>query len=278
MKSRFSVRHSKRGSSLLSALAALVALACAGRASAAERRFGFTHESSVQSSGRAELQPTTDVDAGRPLYYRRMNARFGGAFGLTKNLEGAFFWDMSAVTEDFQAPGASQPARVSTTDFRAVTAQLKYKFTDAVADALGCALLAEGSYGPFVTGAGGRLVLDKQLGSLLIAANLFGGDAGQLDRRSTFEGTLGASLAAGYFLTPSFVAGLEVRSQTAFDSNLDSSALYAGPSLALLGGAYWATLAVEPQITAFKGSTPGHALDLTRSEQIQARLSFGFAL
>ena len=147
-----------------------------------------------------------------------------------------------------------------------------------MADALGCAVLADGSYGPFVTGASGRLILDKQLGLLLVAANLFGGDAGQLDRRGAFEGTLGASLAAGYFVTPSFVPSLEVRSETAFDSNIDSSALYLGPSLALLGGKYWATLAIEPQITAFKGSPPGHALDLSRSERLQARLSFGFAL
>jgi hypothetical protein len=246
--------------------------------SAAERRFGFTHESTVQSSGTVELEPTTDLGAGRTLYYRRMNARLGAAFGLAKNLEGAFFWDMSAVTEDFQAPGAAQPVRLSTTDFRSTTGQLKYKLTDAVADALGCALLVNASYGPFVAGVEGRLILDKQLGSLLLAANLFGGDTGQLDRRSTFEGALGASVAAGYFVTPSFVPALEVRSETAFDSNLDSSLLYLGPSLALLGGKYWATLAVEPQVTAFKGSTPGHALDLTRSERVQARLSFGFTL
>lgn len=258
--------------------AALTALASPHVASAAERRFGFTHESTVQSSGTAELQPATDVGAGRALYYSRMNARLGVDFGLAKNLEASFFWDMSAVTSDFQAPDATQPARVSSTDFRSVTGQLKYKLTDAVADALGCALLVDAAYGPFVAGVEGRLALDKQLGSLLLAANLFGGDAGQLDRRSTFEGTLGASLAAGYFLTPSFVPALEVRSETAFDSNVDSSVLYLGPSFALLGGKYWATLAIEPQVTAFKGNTPGHALDLTRSEHLQARLSFGFSL
>ncbi len=259
-------------------LSAFFVLAAPRMASAAERRFGYTQESTVQSSGTAELEPTTDVGAGRALYYSRMNARLGVAFGLAKHWEGAFFWDTSAVTEDFQAPGAAQPARVSSTDFRAATAQLKYELTDAVADALGCALLVNGSYGPFVAGVEGRLILDKQLGSLLLAANVFGGDAGQLDRRATFEGTLGASLAAGYFVTPSFVPSVEVRSETAFDSNIDSSVLYLGPSFALLRGKYWATLAIEPQITAFKGSTPGHSLDLTRSEHVQARLSFGFTL
>ena len=262
----------------VSVLIALFALAAPRAAAAAERRFGFTHESSVQSSGSAELLPSTDVGAGRTQYYSRMTARLGLDFGLAKHLEGAFFWDLSAITEDFQAPAAAAPARVSTTDFRSVTAQLKYNFSDAVADALGCALLVDGSYGPFVAGVEGRLILDKQLGSLLLAGNVFGGDSGQLDRRSTFEGLLGASVAAGYFVTPSFVPSLEVRSETAFDSNIDSSVLYAGPSFALMRGSYWTTLAIEPQITALKGSTPGHALDLTHSEHVQARLSFGFAL
>ena len=275
MKVRTFLASSGRHCGLLSAL---VTLAVPRAATAAERRFGFTHESTVQASGTAELEPSTDVGAGRDLYYSRMNARLGLDFGLSKHLEGAFFWDLSAITEDVQAPGATQPARLSTTDFRSASVQLKYKLSDAVADALGCALLVDGSYGPFVAGVGGRLVLDKQLGSLLLAGNLFGGDAGQLDRRSTFEGLLGASVAAGYFVTPSFVPSLEVRSETAFDSNIDSSVLYVGPSFALLNGKYWATLAVQPQITAFKGSTPRHSLDLTRSEQVQARLSFGFAL
>jgi hypothetical protein len=268
----------KSRNALIALLSAFGALGTPHAANAAERRFGFSHESTVQSASTAELEPATDVGAGRTLYYSRMNARLGAAFGLAKNLEGAFFWDMSAVTEDYQAPGATQPARLSTTDFRSTTGQLKYKLSDAVADALGSAVLVAASYGPFVAGVEGRLVLDKQFGSLLLAANLFGGDTGRLDRRSTFEGELGASVAAGYFLTPSLVPALEVRSETAFDSNIDSSLLYFGPSLALLRGKYWATLAVEPQITAFKGHTPGHALDLTRSERVQARLSFGFAL
>jgi hypothetical protein len=257
---------------------ALSALSVPHWASAAERHFGFSYESSVQSPGTAELQPWTTVSAGRADYYSNLGARLGVDFGLTKQLEGAFFWNLSATTEDVVVPGTQEAARLSTTDFQSLSAQLKYKLSDPVADALGCALLLEGTYGPFVTGFEGRLILDDELGSWLLAANLVGGDFGQLDRRSTFEGSLGATVAAGYFVTPSFVPSLEARSETAFDSNIDSSVLYLGPSFSLLSGRYWATLAVEPQLVAFKGASPSRNLDLSQNERLQARLLFGFQL
>jgi hypothetical protein len=257
---------------------ALFALLVPRLGAAAERHFGFSYESSVQSPGTAELEPWTTVRAGRADYYSNLGARLGIGFGIAKHLEGAFFWNLSATTEDVQAPAAVAPARLSTTDFQSLSAQLKYKLSDPVADALGCALLLEGSYGPFVTGFEGRVILDEQLGSLLLAANLVGGDFGQLDRRSTFEGSLGATLAAGYFVTPSFVPSLEARSETAFDSNIDRSVLYLGPSFSWLSGRYWATLAIEPQLVAFKGASPSRNLDLSQNERLQARLLFGFEL
>jgi hypothetical protein len=259
-------------------LVALAAVFAPRLATAAERHFGFSDESTVQSPGTAELQPWTTVHAGRADYYSSLDARLGFDFGIAKHLEGAFFWNLSATTEDVQAPAAVAPARLSTTDFQSLSAQLKYKLSDPVADALGCALLLEGTYGPFVTGFEGRVILDDQLGSLLLAANLVGGDFGQLDRRSTFEGSLGATVAAGYFVTPSFVPSLEARSETAFDSNIDSSVLYLGPSFSWLSGRYWATLAATPQLVAFKGGSPSRNLDLNRNERLQARLLFGFQL
>jgi len=269
---------SKMISRCSSSLVLALALLSPELASGTERHFGFSYESSVQSPGSAELQPWTTVRAGRAAYYSNLGARLGIDFGIAKHLEGAFLWNLSATSEDVQAPAAAAPARLSTTDFQSVSTRFKYKMSDPVADALGCALLVEGSYGPFVAGFEGRLILDEQLGSLLLAANLVGGDFGQLDRRSTFEGMAGASLAAGYFVTPNFVPSLEARSETLFDSNLDSSVVYLGPSLSLSSGRYWATLAVEPQLVALKGASPSRNLDLSQNERLQARLLFGFQL
>jgi hypothetical protein len=259
-------------------LAVVCAVSGARTAFAAERHFGFNYESSVQAPGTAELQPWTTVRAGRAAYYSNLEARLGVDFGLAKHLEGAFFWNLTALTEDVQAPAAAAPARLSTTDFQSLSMRLKYGLGDSIADALGAALQVEGTYGPFVAGFEARVILDKQLGALLLAANAFGGEFGQLDRRSTFESLAGASLAAGCFVTPTFVPSLEVRSETRFDSNIDSSVLYLGPSLSLLSQTYWVTFAVEPQLFAFKGASPSHNLDLSHNERLQARLLFGFRL
>ena len=48
--------------------------------------------------------------AGRADYYSNLTARFGVDFGIAKHLEGAFFWNLSATTEDVQAPAAAAPA------------------------------------------------------------------------------------------------------------------------------------------------------------------------
>jgi hypothetical protein len=41
---------------------------------------------------------------------------------------------------------------------------------------------------------------------------------------------------------------------------------------------WWATLALEPQITAFKGASKGRSFDLDNNERLQARLLFGFPI
>jgi hypothetical protein len=71
---------------------------------------------------------------------------------------------------------------------------------------------------------------------------------------------------------------LEIRSENGLSSRLDRSVLYLGPSASLLTEGWWATLAVQPQITAFKGRTSGHAFDLDQNERLQARLLFGFRI
>jgi hypothetical protein len=252
-------------------------LSVARSASAAERHFGYSYESAVLSPGLTELQPWTTVRAGRSDYYSALDARLGFELGLSKHLEGALFWNFSSVTEDIRVPGATLRSRLSSTDFQSLTARLKYELSDPVADALGTGLLLDGTVGPSAVGVEGRLLLDKQLGSLLLAANLVGGAVEQLELNSRSLATFGATLAAGYFVTPSFVANLEARSESIFSGRIEHSVVYLGPSLSLVSARYWLTLAVQPQIVAFKGASAGHRLDLDQNEFLQTRLLLGFA-
>lgn len=256
----------------------------ASRAAASERHFGFGYESAVLNPGLAELQPWTTERAGRADYFNRLEARLGFQFGLARNLQAALFWNISSTAEDVQVPGAALKSRLGTTDFQSLSAQLKYKFTDATADAVGSALLLEGQAGPLLVGAEARVILDKQLGNLLLALNLLATGYEQLELTSRFVGSFGATFGAGYFLTPNVVASLELRNENSLSKERDeslrylSSALYAGPTVSYASTRFWLTLAVQPQVVAFKGATDGYHLDLTRNEYVQARLLLGFPL
>jgi hypothetical protein len=266
--------------SKLCLLLGLSALSLAPRsAHATERHFGFSYESSVLNPGTAEIEPWTTLRVGRADYYNATDARLGFDYGIVKNLEGAFYWNFSSVAEDIVVPSPMpQKARLNDTELDSFSLDLKYKLTDPVADALGSALYLEGSLGPLLASVEGRLIFDKQVGSLLLAANLVGQRIEHLELRSTSEIAFGAAAAAGYFVTPTFVPGLEIRSENKASTRLDRSVLYLGPSVSLLTEGWWATLAVQPQLTAFKGASSGHSLDLDQNERLQARLLFGFRI
>jgi len=258
--------------------ALLACLAVSTSAKAAERHFGYGYESAVLNPGLAELQPWTTERIGRANYFNRLEARLGFQLGLARNLQAALFWNASSVTEDIMIPGAALPSRLSTTDLQSLSAQLKYKLSDPVADTLGSALLLEGQAGPLLVGYEGRVILDKQLGSLLFALNLVGGGVELLELQSRFVATFGATLAAGYFVTPDLVTSLEVRNENGYSGQLDRSVLYLGPTVSYAATRYWLTFAIQPQLTAFKGASAGHNLDVTQNEYIQARLLLGFPL
>jgi hypothetical protein len=260
------------------AFATLSMLVGARSAAAAERHFGFSYESATLKAGHAELQPWSTVRLGRADYYNSIDARLGFELGLLKNLQGALFWNVSSVTEDLRLPGATLKSRLSDTQLDSLSAQLKYKLSDPVADALGSALFLEGSTGPLRASVEGRLILDEQLGSFLLNANLIGGLVELWELRSSTLGNFGATLAAGYFVTPSLVTSLEVRSENDFSARFDRSVLYLGPTVSCVSTRYWLTLAVQPQLVALKGATAGHHLDLTENEYLQTRLMLGLTL
>jgi hypothetical protein len=259
----------------LCCLLGLPVLLVAPRAAhAAERHFGFAYESSVLNPGTAEIEPWTTVHAGRAAYYSETDARLAFDYGIAKNLEGAFYWNFSTIAEDVLVPGATQKTRLNDTQLDSFSLDLKYKLSDPVADVLGSALYLEGSLGPLLASVEGRVILDKQLGSLLLTANLVANRIEHLELRPVSEVTFAAVAAAGYFVTPTFVPSLELRSENG--EQLERSVLYFGPSFSLLTEGWWATLAIQPQIAAFKGATAGHSFDLDENERLQVRLMLGF--
>lgn len=260
---------------LAAAVAAPTVLA-AGPAQATTRHFNQTYESGVLNPGSAELEPWTTFRHGRAHSFTAYDLRLEYEVGVVPNLQTSLYWNFSSVTQD------DAGVRTTTTRLDSVSSEWKYKLSDPVADALGSAVYLEGTAGTDNAEVEAKLILDKRFGSLLVAANLVGDHEwnwaapGDTKREAGFE----LDTAIGYFVTPSFIAGIEARSTSELEDadELESSVIYAGPSIGFSTESWWTTLSFTPQIAALKGASAGSHLDLDRQERMQARVIFGFHL
>lgn len=267
-----------RIASALASFGALLASACP--ASASDRRFVFNHESSVLAPGEAELEPWTTVRAGRKHHYAAFDQRLEFELGLLPNLQTSLYWNFSSVSESALDEASGQRARTSSSQFRSLSSEWKYKFSDALADAFGFAAYLEGSYGPNEAELEGKLLFDKQLNGVLLVGNLIGEQEWEFEGGETeSEQQLTLTLGAGLFLSPSWVIGVEgLFSTTLVDGGeVESSVIYAGPSLAYSADRYWFALGAAPQVFAPK-SQSGDALELQHGERVWARALLGFRL
>ena len=257
---------------------AAIALGSATPAFANERHFTYTYESAVLPKGARELEIWTTARLGREEFYARFDERVEFEVGLTDRLLTAFYLNTSSTTAQI-APDA----RESEFEFEGVSSEWKYKLSDPVADALGVALYGEASGGPGESELEAKLILDKQFGKLLLAANLVGAhewDYAGVDTETEVEAEV--DLGATWFFHPGFAAGVEVRNHNEIvEGEWEHSALFAGPVVAYGSDDWWFALSVLPQLPALKKEdTPGDddSRVLDEHEKLNARLLFSFHL
>jgi hypothetical protein len=249
-------------------------------AEASERRFVFNTESSVLAPGEAELEPWTTVRAGRKQHFAAFDQRLEFELGLLPNLQTSLYWNFGAVSQSVVDEATGRRERTSSSRFQSLSSEWKYKFSDALADALGFAAYVEGSYGPDEAELEGKLIFDKQLSNLLLVGNVIGEQEWEIaDGETESEQKLSLTLGAGLFITPSWIIGLEAISNTTLveGGELESSLIYAGPSLAYSSDRYWFALGAAPQVYAPK-SASGDAFELEHGERVWARALLGFRL
>jgi hypothetical protein len=262
----------------VAAIGALTAIPLPAKAS--ERRFVFNTESSVLAPGEAELEPWTTVRAGRKRHFAAFDQRLEFELGLLPNLQTSLYWNFGAVSQSAIDETTGRRERTSSSRFQSLSSEWKYKFSDALADTLGFAAYVEGSYGPDEAELEGKLIFDKQLENLLLVANLIGEQEWEIaDGETESEQKLSLTLGAGLFISPSWIIGLEAISNTTLveGGELESSVLYAGPSLAYSTDRYWFALGAAPQVYAPK-SASGDAFELEHGERLWARALLGFRL
>jgi hypothetical protein len=266
--------------SCLSLLPALVAVLAARPAAANERHFTYTYESAVLPQGGRELEVWTTPRLGRESYYARFDQRVEFEVGLTGRLQTAFYLNFNAITETRLAAAGLPDSRESTVEFAGVSSEWKYKLTDPVANAVGFALYGEVTASTSELELETKLIFDKRVGPVLLAANVIPElelefTPGETVKEWVFELDLGAT----YFLTPGFSLGLEVRSRSEAEEELERSVLYAGPVIAYATPSWWIGFTLFAQLPALKKpSGQTGALVLDDFERFNARLLFSFHL
>ncbi len=245
-----------------------------GAADANERHFTYTYESAVLPAGGKEIEVWTTPRIGKEDYFVRFDERLEFEVGLTDQLMTAFYLNWTAVTAD-----VAPDMRESVTEFSGVSSEWKLKLMDPVADAVGLGLYGELSGGTEDYEAEAKLIIDKQVGDLLLAGNLVLANEWELEPEETeTEQEVEIDLSAAYFIRSGFSAGVELRNHNEIlEGEWEHSALFFGPVFGYATDGWWAAVTILPQLPALKKEGDGSRV-LDDHEKLEARILFSFHL
>jgi hypothetical protein len=255
--------------------AALGVALVAGVASASERRFTATQETSELNPGDRELEPWTTFRIGKATPFVALDERIEFEVGVLPGLQSAWYLNFTG-----EASGAGATF-AEAFEFQGVSWELKYKLLDPVADPVGLAFYLELTGGPADQEVEGKVLLDRRFGPVLAAFNLVAaheweGSAAGVERELEVE----TDLAAAYLFGNGLSAGLELRTHTGIpvETGWESTAVFAGPALSYTSKAWWVAASVMPQLFAFQPAGATTVQDLDHHESFNARLIFGWHL
>jgi hypothetical protein len=241
-----------------------------------ERHFTYTYETAVLPTGAKELEIWTTPRIGRDDYFVRFDERMEFEWGLTDRLMSALYLNFSNTTAD-----VAPEMRETEFEFEGVSSEWKYKISDPVADTLGLGVYGEVTGSTNELELEGKILLDKRIGSMLLAGNLVLEQEWEFEPEETeSEQAVEIDLAGTFMVRPGLSAGLEVRNVNAIhEGELEHSALFAGPVLAYATDTWWIALTLLPQLPALKaGDANDGSRVLSDHEKLEARLLLSFHL
>ncbi len=260
----------------------LLLLAGAGTLAASERELSYTYTSAVLAPGQKEIELWGTFRTGREYYYRAFDNRLELEYGLAENVQAALYLNFSSANSDPDGTGVVERDSVN-----GISAELKWKLSDAVADAVGSALYIE----PEISGHEAAIelkgILDKRVGSELFALNLTLEPEWELEpdaHKPEFIGEITAGWS--HRLSSRWALGLEFRDRLVVEyADTDSESeweverhvIHGGPALHAVGNGMWATLSVMPQLYAFRvedGNSSAHRERLG-AENLEVRALVG---
>lgn len=258
-------------------LAAFLFPAIAG---ANERHFTYTYETAVLGKGQKEVEVWSTPRIGREDYYYGIDSRIEFEIGVTDRWQLALYLNGTTQTAEV-SPGVLE----SESQFQGFSLENKIKLMDPVADAFGLAFYGELGFGPSETEVELKILVDKRLGNLHLAANVVGeleleaeGKATEMEVELEREYALDVILGGTYFLQSNLAAGAEVRNHNVFaEGELEYSALFAGPVISYSTEDWWIAFTVLGQLPSIAGHHSGSRV-LDEHEVLEARLLLSFHL
>ncbi len=244
-----------------------------------DRLFTYTYQSGVLNKGQREIEIWNTLRAGKGDYFLRLDHRTEFEIGLGKNLQTAFYLNLTTKT----GTNADQAIHaLETKNEIGFSNEWKLKILDPVANPVGLALYGEYGISSNELEFEGKVIVDKKINNFTIAANgVYEMElAPEIVSNETVwekEKKADLNLAFAYSFNSKFHLTQENSFNNVFaDNKLEHSALYSGIGFSYNQENFWINFTAMPQITSFKGTTSGR-LDLNEFEKAQFRLLFSYA-
>jgi len=257
-----------------------IVLLAIGTIQAQDRSFTYTYQSSVLNKGQRDLESWNTVRIGRDDFYARYDNRTEYEIGLGKSLQTSFYLNLTSIT---QTLNENSGKALTTANEIGFSNEWKLKLLDPVANSLGLALYGEVGISSNEYELEGKIILDKKIGNLTIAANaVYAQEFAPVYMNNKLEWeiekTIEGYLAFAYALSPKFNLTLENAYKNVFvDNELEHSALFSGLGFSYVQENFWVNFTAMPQLTSFKGESNNN-LNLNEYEKVQFRLLFSYML
>ena len=205
-------------------------------ARADSRRFAWSYESTGSPAGLSEYEQwaTWKTDKSGDERFERLEFRQEFEHGLTDRLQVGFYFANWRYT---------RTAEGSDTEVRSSSLELIYNLRDPMTSALGVAIYGEVTLGPQVCELEGKLLLEKNLGPLVLVANSILEAAWEDEDWGQDEGKFEQTLGLSRQLSPKLLFGAEALYEVAFPdwSDTGESLFYAGPTASVRSRGWWLT-------------------------------------
>lgn len=237
-----------------------------------ERLFTYSYEPKTLPKGALEFEQWATLRAGKESgRYSRWDLRSELEYGLLDNLTTALYLNLRSTRID------NDEEQEDEFEFKGISSEWKYKFTDPAADPIGIL-----GYGEVTTDGEEleleeKLVLGKEIDRFVLACNIIAEQEWEFEDEGTEkEWALEFTAGAAYRISDHFALGIELREKNVFPDmeDLEHAAFFAGPVVHYSTRKWWITFTVLPQIVALKGTT-GDSVNLDEFERAEFRVILG---